>query len=246
MPCSGLDKAKIFVWLIGLTLVWRSAELSAGQTDVDCNIFYNKRECEATKAAASECDWRRAEGETALPGGGTCENKRDFIYQSTLEPFIRPAVEDLEPRGGGLQQVSNYKCIGSLITEIAQEPCYAMSTMDLDHCSCTGDLDFSYLIPRQKDVARLILTPKLLLNDTLFMFIHVNKAAGETVKNIAYQALAANRWDGTGFGTRTGWQFLDKRRTPYAFPNWQRRNPSRSCKFRAPREIFEERLILSF
>lgn len=42
----------------------------------------------------------------------------------------------------------------------------------------------------------------------MFVFVHVNKAAGETFKSVLFGVLGYNRWDGAGFGTREGWPFL--------------------------------------
>jgi hypothetical protein len=185
--------------------------------DVDCSKFPGRGDCDS---AVRECEWRRMDA--SQPGGASCENKRDYVFRSTLQPFLR--VDETQFQATRAAQKAPTDCVGSLISDLAHEPCYALSTVELDQCACSGALDFSYRIPRQPDQHRLVLTPKLLLNHTMFMFIHVNKAAGETVKSIAYQALATNRWDGAGFGTRTGWQFLDKRRAPYAFPTWRRGN----------------------
>jgi hypothetical protein len=59
------------------------------------------------------------------------------------------------------------------------------------------------------------LTANLLKDHTMFIFIHANKAAGETMKSIAYHALATNHWDGAALGTRTGWQFMEQTMSLY-------------------------------
>jgi hypothetical protein len=67
----------------------------------------------------------------------------------------------------------------------------------------------SYRLPRPN--SRNLLSERLLEDETLFVFIHINKAGGTFVKEEIFKPAAHERkWDGVGYGTTLGWKQLMK------------------------------------
>ncbi len=106
-------------------------------------------------------------------------------------------------------------CRNRLIHHIKHDPCYDINHQkDIFDCVCsrypTSNLSnrVTYQIPEVRENAKP-LTEKQLKDETIFAFIHVNKAAGSTIKkNVLYEANAINRWNGIGIGTYRGWKTL--------------------------------------
>lgn len=65
----------------------------------------------------------------------------------------------------------------------------------------------SYLIPRERK--NHLLSPEALVENTTYVFIHVNKAGGTLIKEEVFKQVALERkWNGAGFGSLVGWRQL--------------------------------------
>lgn len=106
-------------------------------------------------------------------------------------------------------------CSNTLVDSLHDDPCYDYNSGSqalISECGCGRKSlmhynKITYLIPSLKS-DRKPLTQSELKTETVFAFIHVNKAAGTTVKHALFDTLAENRWDGAPYGTFRGWKNL--------------------------------------
>ena len=104
------------------------------------------------------------------------------------------------------------QCTGSSISALAQDPCFGHANGRLCHCvqRQSGSLPRpTYLVP-QAEPATPALSEEQLVHDVLFVFIHVNKAAGTFIKsNIIFSFLRGNKQaSGAALGTFGGWGWV--------------------------------------
>lgn len=151
-----------------------------------------------------------------------------------IRPYKRignpPTKHDTESNNRLMKQ-----CSTKVIADLGKDECYSNPLRNIDECGCMTEFERTYVIPNNK--MPLMLTPELLANKTMFIFIHANKAAGETIKNIGYTALEDHQWDGAGYATKSGWQFLEQTFWPKT-RSWIERENNRQSRRRlvdAPR-----------
>lgn len=99
------------------------------------------------------------------------------------------------------------RCVKPEISHLHSDACFRDQTLEVvGDCGCNTRSESTYVIPTHH-------TPELLnhtslLANTVFVFLHVNKAAGSTMKGILADVLYWNQWDGAAYGSQTGWDFL--------------------------------------
>ena len=222
--------------LAGASLTYINGAKTTMLESTDCSRLESKSRCESMNRA---CDWRVK----GFVSGGTCENKFDTIYDGNIEPFIRKGRRTTKTIKANQHSsfVELDHCIAPVISDLGNEPCYALSFKNIDECGCNAQTERSYVIPKHEskrgEVRHLSLSKPLLKDHTMFIFIHANKAAGETIKSIAYEALHTNHWYGAALGTRVGWQFLEQTQPLYDFPKPNRRQSSNNKNGKLKREI---------
>jgi hypothetical protein len=102
-------------------------------------------------------------------------------------------------------------CWNTEIANLARDPCYSSTRVSMESCACPDAPlanRVTYLLPSKKpDADAPPLSAKQLKKETVFVFIHANKAAGETIKQFFFTAMERNGWDGAALGSRVGWSF---------------------------------------
>ncbi|GBG32454.1 Hypothetical Protein FCC1311_086792 [Hondaea fermentalgiana] len=111
-----------------------------------------------------------------------------------------PAKSSGKARRGRLQCEANAKSGIS----VRRDPCFVSGISK--RCGCPSRFTLRLLRPRSS--VNLDLTPSQLQDETVFAYIHVNKAGGQTVKSILMDAIQRGNWSAADLGTYTGWQAL--------------------------------------
>jgi len=189
--------------------IWLSVDASADVvenmelTNVTCSGVGSRRAC---LRLSRFCEWRP---QGLVPGLHRCEQKR-IARDLFVKPYVRvgnpPSNRSIPPLYE--RSLASPKCAKKAIFDLGEDECYANSWRNLNECGCNTEFEKTYMIPLPRDPVELDRT--LLANRTMFVFIHANKAAGETIKTIGYSALAHHEWDGAGYATKSGWQFLEQ------------------------------------
>jgi hypothetical protein len=198
----------VIIWLLFVEIIqcaFSSINHVADQTifqhnTTTCSELYTRRGCHYH---SRKCTWKQ-QGNVA--GLFRCETKDEFRKLSIL-PYKRVGSQH-QKLASSLLQHPIFKCAKKQIIDLSDEPCYSNSNMNIDSCGCGTDNERTYVIPQFKEP--WILSNNTLAKSTMFVFIHANKAAGETIKAISYNGLSHHSWDGAGYGTRTGWQYLEQ------------------------------------
>jgi len=119
---------------------------------------------------------------------------------------------------------SSFLCWNRPISHLSQDPCYANPRLNMDLCVLPDgphSNEITYILPPSPPIVDesghssfTLLgdasSPKIhqLEEDSpIVVFIHSNKAAGETIKQYFFNALELNRWDGAALGSKPGWTF---------------------------------------
>ena len=102
-------------------------------------------------------------------------------------------------------------CWDEVIDDVRDWACYANATSDVTDCLCGPGVRLenraTYVIPPSAPATVSTLTKQQLQDETVFVFIHVNKAAGTTLKKILLNAAVDGGWSAFGLGTQFGYHF---------------------------------------
>ncbi|KAH9251914.1 hypothetical protein BASA81_010118 [Batrachochytrium salamandrivorans] len=99
------------------------------------------------------------------------------------------------------------RCVKPEISHLHSDACFRDQTLEVvGDCGCNTQSENTYVLPTNAKPE--LLNHTSLLANTVFVFLHVNKAAGSTMKNILADVLYRNQWDGAAYGSQTGWDFL--------------------------------------
>jgi len=96
-------------------------------------------------------------------------------------------------------------CWNRKITSLRDDACYATPALHVDQCLAPEGSHFNHASLAFAPASSIVISPHA--EPPLVVFIHVNKAAGETIKNFLFSALRDNQWDGVALGSRAGWPF---------------------------------------
>ena len=173
-----------------------------------CSAYTSAAEC--ARAPGQQCVWR-GQGHAALLMRCETASQSPTRAPTATPPTTPPPTHRPTHSWAGALQ-----CTNRVIEHIAEDACYDHASgaqLHPEECGCSRSANLkaseaTYLIPPPPAHPRA-LTRDELRDKVVFVFIHVNKAAGETIKNeILFPAMKANAWDGSGLGTYRGWRTL--------------------------------------
>ena len=109
-----------------------------------------------------------------------------------------------------LEKVSNGSRRNETTSVTEEEPCVFPLTSNVSDLLTPLERHkgVSYAIPRLGS-RRALLSERLLEDETVFNFVHINKAGGTLIKEEVFKPVSRQRkWDGVGWGSSIGWKQL--------------------------------------
>ena len=174
-----------------------------------CVRFMTPKDCNKHK----KCTWYAAKAACDLKQHKDGRDEQKAPSYLTVQPVAQAEPTRAPTRHPVHRQP--FTCGNNIIETLLDDPCYDYASgaqKEIKQCGCgrrarTHFNEVSYVIPAVPAEAQP-LSREQLANDTVFVFIHVNKAAGTTVKHALFHTARTHKWDAAAYGTFRAWKRL--------------------------------------
>jgi len=100
-------------------------------------------------------------------------------------------------------------CAGPVASYLRDDPCLTRRRINGGKACDCDQRNFTLRLPPVRP-GQKPLSKQQIRDETIFAFIHVNKAGGQSIKHVLFDAASREHWDGAGYGTYEGWKLIPR------------------------------------